>query len=339
MSGGNVKKPRIGLVIGDPAGIGPELSAKLIASGAIDSSTLAVFGSRDVLFGAAVTSGLDLNQRHYQDKTASDVKSGQFILVDQPDRAVPLGVASPASGAYVLDGLRHAADAVRRGEVDGILYAPLNKQAMVLAGHKALDELHYFRDLLGVEGFCCELNNQGPLWTVRVTSHMPLGEVARNITPDNIRNAVQLGVEAVRRAGVAAPKVMVAGLNPHMGEGGTMGREEIDVILPTVAQLQGEGIDILGVFPADTVIPRALKEGVDLVVTMYHDQGQIALKALGFDRTVTMLGGLPVPFATPSQGSAYDIAGKNLADPSGLIAAFGLLQTIAGKALAERAGS
>ncbi len=257
--------------------------------------------------------------------------------MEQPHRALALGVASPASGAYVLDGLRHAAEAVRRGEVDGVLYAPLNKQAMALAGHHALDELHYFRDLLGVDGFCCELNNQGPLWTARVTSHMPLSEVARNITPQNIRSAVRLGVEAVRRTGIAAPKVMVAGLNPHLGEGGTMGREEIDIILPVVAELRGEGIDIIGVFPADTIIPRALRDGVHLVVTMYHDQGQIALKALGFDRTVTVLGGLPVPFATPSQGSAYDIAGKNLADPSGLIAAFGLLEAIAARTLAENA--
>lgn len=257
-------------------------------------------------------------------------------MVQQQGRDIGSGQASATGGAYMLEGLRNAAAAVVEGRIDGVLYAPLNKQAMSLAGHKALDELHYFRELLGVDGFCCELNNQGSLWTVRVTSHVPLREVADLITPDNIRKATSLGVEAVRRTGVASPKVVIAGLNPHLGEGGAMGREEIEIILPTAAKLKADGIDVIGVYPADTAVPRALREGADLVVTMYHDQGQIALKALGFDSTVTMLGGLPVPFATPSQGSAYDIAGKNLADPSGLKAAFRLLEKVAANRLAER---
>lgn len=334
-----MKKPRIGIVIGDPAGVGPELTVKLIGGGIIDRADISVFSSHSVLLGAAKFSNIALPQFESVADIKSPICRSRFILVDQSDRTYPIGEASAESGAYVLESLRNAANAVRSGHVDGVLYAPLNKQAMALAGHTALDELHYFRELLGVTGFCCELNNQGALWTTRVTSHMPLSAVARNITVENITNATRLGVEAVRASGIAAPKVMIAGLNPHMGEGGTMGREEIDVILPAIAALRAQGIDIAGLYPADTIMPRALREKADLVVTMYHDQGQIALKALGFDRTVTMLGGLPVPFATPSQGSAYDIAGKNLADPSGLKTAFDLVVRVAAHRAAERVGA
>lgn len=331
-----MKNLRIGLVLGDPAGIGPELAAKLIASNLVDHSPLIVFGSSDVLFSAASSVGLDLRSRRSSAVSPQEVQPGQFMLIEQPERAYQIGAASAESGAYVLDSLRNVAEAVRHGVVDGVLYCPLNKQAMALAGHEALDELHFFKQLLGVSSFCSELNNQGMLWTTRVTSHIPISEVAKYITPENIRNAVYLGIETVRRTGISSPKVAVAGLNPHMGEGGALGREEIDVIIPTVAELRREGVDVVGVLSADIIFPRALRDGVDLVVTMYHDQGQIALKALGFDRTVTVLGGLPVPFATPSQGSAYDIARKNLADPSGLMAAFRLLNTIARRSLPER---
>lgn len=329
-------EPRIGLVIGDPAGVGPELSVKLLASGIMNNSNVRIFGSDSILRTAAQNCGIAIDIDADGSVSFRGDGARESILIRQAEAEITPGAASVAGGAYTLAGLRNAAQAVIEGRLDGVLYAPLNKQAMSLAGHKALDELHYFRDLLDVRGFCCELNNQGSLWTVRVTSHVPLREVANLITADTIGKAVRLGVEAVRRTGVASPRVVIAGLNPHLGEGGTMGREEIDIILPTAAALKADGIDIVGVYPADTAVPRALREGVDLVVTMYHDQGQIALKALGFDRTVTVLGGLPVPFATPSQGSAYDIAGKNLADPAGLKASFRLLEKMAANRLAEQ---
>jgi 4-hydroxythreonine-4-phosphate dehydrogenase len=240
-----------------------------------------------------------------------------------------LGVSSAAGGAATLLALEAAAAAARAGEIDALVYAPLNKQALWLAGHSDIDELHFFRSRLGATGFCCELNKQGDVWTSRVTSHIPLRDVADNISVDTVIAATRAGVEAVKLASGKKARVAVAGLNPHLGEGGTMGREEIDVIIPAIDQMKAAGIDIVGLFPADTLFLKVAAEKIDLVITMFHDQGQIALKALGFANTSTILGGLPLPIVTASQGTAYDIVGQNKADPTGMVSAFELAARLA----------
>ena len=151
------------------------------------------------------------------------------------------------------------------------------------------------------------------LWNARVTSHISLAEVAARITTDAVLRAIRLTDGSMRKAGFARPRIAVAGLNPHAGDGGNFGREEIDAIEPAVAQARADGIATEGPFPADTVFLRAKGGAFDAVLTMYHDQGQIAMKLMGFDRGVTLLGGFDFPICTPAHGTAYDIAGQGIA--------------------------
>src|SRR5262249_15275119 len=180
------------------------------------------------------------------------------------------------------------------------------------------DEMRLLQHTLGVSEFVTEFNITGDLWTSRVTSHIPLAAVAAAISREGVRNAVHIIDSNLRASGVARPRIAVAGLNPHAGAGGSSGRGEIDIIEPAVRSLAAEGLDARGPFPADTVFVAARRGDFDAVVTMYHDQGQIAMKLMGFDRGVTLLGGLPVPVATCASGSAFDIAGKGIANGEGL---------------------
>jgi 4-hydroxythreonine-4-phosphate dehydrogenase len=159
-----------------------------------------------------------------------------------------------------------------------------------------------------------EINVLDKLWTSRVTSHIPISEVAKNLTADNILRAVGLANETLIRAGYDKPRIAVSALNPHAGESGTCGREEIDIIAPAVQAAASQGINVAGPFSADTVFINAFKGMYDVVVTMYHDQGQIAMKLMGFQFGVTVTGGLPYPFATPAHGTAFDIAGRGVAN-------------------------
>ena len=162
------------------------------------------------------------------------------------------------------------------------------------------------------------MNVLGELWTARVTSHIALAQVAALLTGERVLKAIRLADRTLHRAGYAAPRIAVAALNPHGGEGGLFGREELDIIGPAVAAAQAEGIGAEGPYPADTIFLRARRGAVDAIVCMYHDQGQIAMKLLGFDRGVTVCAGLPVVLATPAHGTAFDIAGQGVANPGAL---------------------
>jgi 4-hydroxythreonine-4-phosphate dehydrogenase len=210
-----------------------------------------------------------------------------------------------------------------------VCFTPFNKQAMHLGGLAHEDELRHVAHELGFTGVCGELNVLDELWTARVTSHVPLREVADLITPERVRDAVVLIDGALRAAGKEAPRIAVAGLNPHAGEGGVFGREEIDVIAPGVELARAAGAQVEGPYPADTLFLRARDGRYDAVVSMYHDQGQIGLKLMGFDRGVTVFGGLPIPIATPAHGTAYNIAGRNRADPRAIRQAFNLCTRMA----------
>ena len=213
-------------------------------------------------------------------------------------------------------------DATQRGEVDAICFAPLNKFAMKQGGLRHEDELHHFAEYLGVKSYFCEFNTLGDLWTSRVSSHIPLKAAASYLTQERIQQAAALIYRSLQASGVAAPKVAVAAFNPHGGDGGTCGREEIDTIAPAVAALQAQGIAVDGPFPADTIFLKARDGEYQAIVTMYHDQGQIAIKLMGFSKGVTVQGGLPVPITTPAHGTAYDIAGRGLADVNATSNAF-----------------
>jgi 4-hydroxythreonine-4-phosphate dehydrogenase len=193
---------------------------------------------------------------------------------------------------------------------------------MKLAGMQFPDELHFFADYLKVSSHLGEFNSLGNLWTARISSHVPLKDVALYVTKARILDVVRLLYDALRMAGFEHPRVAVAGLNPHAGEGGSCGREEVDIIAPAVSEANAQGYPVAGPFPADTIFLKARDGHYDGVVTMYHDQGQIAVKLLGFERGVTIQGGLPIPITTSAHGSAFDIAGQNKANVEATVQAF-----------------
>ncbi len=176
----------------------------------------------------------------------------------------------------------------------------------------------------------------GELWNARVTSHIPLKDVAARLSGERIHRALTLTDSCMRNAGFARPRIAVAGLNPHAGDGGNFGREEIDIIAPVVAAGQREGIAVEGPFPADTVFLRARGGAFDAVLTMYHDQGQIAMKLMGFERGVTIQGGLPIPVTTPAHGTAYDIVGRGTADHGAMRNAFRMACRLASRVVGTR---
>jgi 4-hydroxythreonine-4-phosphate dehydrogenase len=242
----------------------------------------------------------------------------ETIRPDQVKRSQP----QAACGASTLQVLNLCMDGTKRGEVDAICFAPLNKFAMKLGGLKHEDELHHFAEYLGVKGYFCEFNTLGDLWTSRVSSHIPLKDAASYLSQERIQQAARLIYNSLKANGIAQPKVAVAAFNPHGGDGGTCGREELDIIAPAVAALNVQGLPIAGPFPADTIFLKARDGEYQAIVTMYHDQGQIAIKLMGFSKGVTVQGGLPVPITTPAHGTAFDIAGQGRADVNATLNAF-----------------
>lgn len=317
----SVSDLRIALLLGDRNGVGPELAAGYLAAGERPPGTrLVVIGDARVLAAGARSAGVELKP------------GAGWSLEDRRAEAEvgPLGEITAASGREMLSGLDRICELIEAAEIDAAVYAPLNKQALALAGHKAGDELDYLSTRLARDGGGAEINILGALWTSRVTSHLPLRAVADQITGDRVAGAVRTIDTALRQSGVAGPRVAVAALNPHAGEGGLYGSEEREIIAPAIEALRTEGLDVAGPFPADTVFPRARAGAFDAVVTMYHDQGQIALKLLGLGQSVTLLAGFRVPIATPGHGTAYDIAGKGIARRDGFAAAVATAARMAG---------
>jgi 4-hydroxythreonine-4-phosphate dehydrogenase len=304
--------PRVGLLLGDPCGVGPELVAKLLGGDDLDREVqTAVIGEPRVLMRGEKIAQVALDIPATSQLNGSD---GATVLLRGPEidpAEAPIGQPSAAAGRYVLDAFRHALGLAKAGELDAICFAPCNKQAMHMGGLAFEDELRFFADVLGHKGYVGEINATGKLATTRVTSHVPLRAVADLITEDRVLAAIRLAHETLRASGNPRLRIGVAGLNPHAGDGGIFGREETLVIAPAVERAQQIAAD--GPYPSDTVFLRARDGAFDAVVTMYHDQGQIAMKLLGFERGITIAAGLPVPITTPAHGTAFDIAGRNLA--------------------------
>lgn len=320
--------PRIAVLLGDPSGVGPEMAVKLLARerNRAQAEILLIADSAALASGQAIADQrLDLLRVEHLDAVRYEPGRITLLPCDALDGQPPvLGESNEASGRASMRALDLAIDAVRAGRADAIVFAPLNKHSLRLGGLVHEDELRHLQERFGVRGFTSEFNLTGALWTSRVTSHIPLKDVAAHITGEGVCDAVRLIDSALRRAGVARPRIAVSGLNPHAGDGGSIGMEEIETIAPAVQRLRAEGLDARGPYSPDTVFIGARRGDVDAVVSMYHDQGQIAMKLMGFEKGVTLHGGLPVPVATSASGSAFDIAGRGIAQIEGLQEAFDL---------------
>ena len=311
------EKPLLGLMLGDCTGIGPEQSAKILASGSMhDVARLLVVGDRRVLELGARDAGVKLDIRVVKRPEDADWNSPAVQMIDLANidpASIPRGKISAESGRVTGETLKSMIELALEGRLDGITFAPLNKAALHAGGWKYNDEHIMFARLTSHVGFHGEMNVLDNKWMSRVTSHVGLREALDQITPRRIDEALTLAHETMKGAGFANPRIAVAALNPHGGENGLFGREEIDIIAPAVARGAGRGIACKGPFPADTVFIKGFGDEFDGVLTMYHDQGQIATKLKGFNRGVTVSGGLKTVFTTPAHGTAFDIVGKGVA--------------------------
>jgi len=321
-----MKKPVIAVTFGDASGIGPELVAKLLMRPQTRAAAqIVLVGDAWVWAQGQNIAGADTKVRIIRDWSETRTGDGTPMLLEistvtQAD--IIFAQVTAAAGRGARAALTICLDAAKRGDVDAICFAPLNKLAMKKGGMDFEDELHFFAEYLGVKSYFCEFNTLGTLWTSRISSHIPLAEIPKYVTKDRIQAAARLTYQTLKHAGFDQPRVAVAALNPHGGEGGTCGREEIDIIEPAVKALNAEGLPIQGPYPADTIFLKARDGALDGIVTMYHDQGQVAVKLLGFERGVTVQGGLPIPITTPAHGTAFDITGQGKANAEAMAQAF-----------------
>lgn len=320
-------KPKLAITLGDPSGIGPELIAKLLADETTQQAAhILLISDAHLLRQGGRQAGIDIVLNTINEADVADFQGCAQLHIDTIfESDVRPAEITEAGGRASLCCLDKALDLATRKLVDGILFAPLNKAAMTKAGLVQQDEHQYIASYINFDGYHGEVNVLDELMTTRVTSHIALKDVAAHITSRGIADAIQLAHDTLRQAGKARPAIAVAALNPHAGDNGKFGREEIDVIAPVVESFRQKQMNISGPWPSDTVFLKAKRREVDAVVTMYHDQGQIAMKLIGFDRGVTLVGGLPIPIATPAHGTAFDIVGQNKADLGATRQAFNLL--------------
>ena len=326
------RKPKIGIIPGDPSGIGPELIAKLLCDEEVVSQhNVLLVGDRHVF---------ELGQNHtgksydlvpvdpWEDDWTQTPTYPFFENTTIEPEEIKIAEVTLASGISAMANLNLGLDLLREKVIEALVFAPFNKEALKLGGLKFQDELHHMKDYLNYDGYITELNTLDGFWTSRVTSHIALKEVSNAITETRIINSIELIDRTLKRSGVKRPRIAVAALNPHAGDGGNFGTEEIDVISPSVKKAGRKQIAVDGPWPSDTVFLKYTRGEVDAIVTMYHDQGQIALKLMGFDRGVTVLGGIPYPITTAAHGTAFDIAGEGIADLGAFRNAFLLAGTM-----------
>jgi 4-hydroxythreonine-4-phosphate dehydrogenase len=320
-------------MLGDVTGIGPEVSCRLLASGkATEVANVIVVGDRRVLELGMRDAGVrfawrtvaSIDDVHWPSEVLPVLDLGNI----DPAR-FPQGVSSAESGRLTGETLMVMIDLALAGKLDGICFAPLNKGAMHQGGWKFHDEHQMFAHLTGHGGFFGEMNVIREFSTFRVTSHVALREAVNLVTPERVAAAIRLAHDTLRAAGHAKPRIGVAALNPHNGENGLFGDEEIRIIRPTVERMRTEGVDCTGPISSDAIFIKARRGDFDGVVMMYHDQGQIATKLLGFNKGVTVTAGLKTVFATPAHGTAYDIVGQGKADPGAMEHAFSLAARLA----------
>ena len=307
------KKINIAVLLGDPSGIGPELISKLLNEDITKQVNIVVIGEKNILENGNKISGKSTKLSYVDNfEDVNFDKDNKFFLdISQgKNHQYNLSKCSKESGESVLSALNLALELAKENKVHAINFGPFNKTSLILAGNKYSDELHLMAEKLEVKDFFCEFNVVDNFWTARVTSHIPIKEVPEQIKKEKIIQPIKLINEAMKLNGIKKPRVAVQALNPHA----EFGTEEKDEIIPAIEEAKKLGINADGPLPCDTSFITAYKnKNHDCIVGMYHDALQSGLKAFGFDRGVTVQGGLPVPITTPAHGTAFDIAGQNKA--------------------------
>ncbi len=302
-------KPRIGITMGDPNGIGPEVIVKALACSELqDLCTPVVFGSVEIMEEAHRLTGLG---------TGFDTVSIGHFGKDKLHPGHPEKTAGEASLAYIREAVRIALD----GKIEAVVTAPISKESIHLAGAKYPGHTEMLQELTGAKRVAMMFEG-GRFRVVLVTIHCALSEVPRLINEEKVLTTIELTHQSlIRLFKIAEPTIVVCGLNPHAGEAGAFGNEEILHVIPAVMRAKESGIEVTGPMPADTLFYHAAQGKWDAVIAMYHDQGLIPFKMLSFDEGVNITLGLPIIRTSPDHGTAYDIAWKGKANPSSMIAA------------------
>lgn len=318
-------KPILAITMGDPSGIGPEVVLKALAHPDVyERCKPLVIGDRRILKRAgAALGGPSPTIATVADPKSAVFEAGTITLLDlknaEPE-ACPWGEISPDSGRAAVEYVFAGCDLAMAGEVDAVVTAPLNKAAMFAAGFHYAGHTELLTERTGAEKVSMLLI--GPkLRIVHVSTHVALTEAIRRVTKERVMDVIQIAWDACRALGIAAPRIAVAGLNPHASEGGLFGDEEATAIEPAIEAMRARGMDVSDPQPPDTVFMRATKGAYDIVVAMYHDQGHIPMKLLAFDSGVNVSLGLPIIRTSVDHGTAFDIAGTGVAREESMLAA------------------
>ena len=308
---------RLGITMGDPSGIGPEVTAKALdALSAAERSGMVVIGDRRTLERAARVAGLPLPEVAVHEVEASEADT------------IRDGVESPGGGHATYGYVRRAVELALAGEIDVIVTAPLNKAALRLAGHRFDGHTELLQHLTNAPSSIMLLASER-LSTIHVSTHVSLAGAVERCRAPRVLETIEAADRHFRRLGTGRPRVAVAGLNPHSGEGGLFGREEEEEIRPAIEQAQARGIDASGPWPGDSVFLRAARGEFDVVVAQYHDQGHIPTKLVAFESAVNVTLGLPIQRTSVDHGTAFDIAWQGRADHRNMLAAIAYANRLA----------
>ncbi len=328
-----MNQPLVAVTMGDPAGIGPEIVAKTFAQRDLrDGGPALVVGDVAILERAARLLGLPLrvNAVEGPEEAAFEAGVADVIPASELPDDLPFGELDARAGEAAFRYLETAIGLANAGRVNAIATAPLNKEAMHLAGHRYPGHTEILAELTGTGDYAMMLVTD-ELKVIHVSTHVSLREAIERARPERELAVIRLAYESMRRLGVEDPRVAVAGLNPHAGENGLFGAEDAENIRPAVEEArEGWGIDATGPWPPDTVLMRARRGEFDIVVVQYHDQGHIPVKLMGFDTGVNVTVGLPFFRTSVDHGTAFDIAGTGKAEPASMKAAVDLARRLAG---------
>jgi len=330
----NELKPILGITMGDPAGIGAEIVLKALSQREIHQiSKPIVIGDAGVMRANLKVAGVDAEILAMAAVKQARFDMGRINVLDLKNidlASLKVGQVQKTAGKAAVEYVLTAIEMALRGEIDAIVTAPLNKQAMNEAGYSYAGHTEILAERTGTKQYAMMLVAKS-LRVVHVTTHVSLREACDLISTERVAKTIGLTVSAMKNLGFENPRLAVAGVNPHAGEGGIFGREEIEEITPAIKWAKGQGYLVEGPIPPDTVFMRAMKGEFDAVVAMYHDQGHIPVKLLGFGEGVNLTLGLPIIRTSVDHGTAFDIAGKGAADPQSLIEAIRLAAEMAAR--------
>jgi 4-hydroxythreonine-4-phosphate dehydrogenase len=316
---------KIAITMGEPGGIGPEIIVKALFCAEIrDYCAPVVIGSAEVIKKAVELTGLPLKVKYISNLSDLKPSTGKIEVIDvKSPSPFKKGIASKNAGRAVIKYIKKAVDLALRKEVKAVVTAPISKESLKMAGYKWRGHTELLAELTGIKDFAMMFVSER-LKIILSTIHVSIKDVPRVINEKLILKTIRLAKKGAEMLDIQSPRIVVAGLNPHAGESGLFGKEEIRAIIPTVEKARKEGLNVLGPYPPDVVFYKAYRGDFDIVVCMYHDQGLIPFKMLAFDTGVNVTVGLPIIRTSPDHGTGFDIAWKNRANPSSMLEAIKL---------------